>query len=174
MAERSPKKYDKSSTEIGNSMRDILESFHGILKRSKMSAEELADLTFGCDDNGKPHKSHWSLYKELNPEDNTAKLGVIDAYRLMKVSGDIEPLRLMADKLGFIIRRKDDIHPDRPSWQAEHAQDSMELGHMAQLMDAGADPALVQTAAASMAQNAEETAIQYARDYAAGKVQPRQ
>lgn len=149
-------------------MKAILDAAHGILKRSNKSAEEISELAFGVDENGNVRKSHWTLYKELNPNDSTAKLGVIDLFRLMEVTHDVGPLEVIADKLGYLLISKKDVHPDRPTWQGEHAQDSSDLGEMARLMDEGAPPADVQRIAAHLVQNIEETAVQYGRNYDVG------
>lgn len=151
-------------------MREILEAAHGILKRSRLSAKEIAERAFGVNENGTPHKSHWTLYKELNPNDTTGKLGAVDLYRLMVVTGDVQPLEVMADKLGYLLISKKDVHPDRPTWQGEHAQDSRDLGEMARLMDEGAWPSEVQRIAAKLVQNIEETVVQYGRDYDNGVI----
>ena len=151
-------------------MRAILEAAHGILKRSNKSAEEISELAFGVDENGNVRKSHWTLYKELNPNDSTAKLGVVDLFRLMEVTHDVGPLEVIADKLGYLLISKKDVHPDRPTWQGEHAQDSKDLGEMARLMDEGAPPADEQRIAAQLVQNIEETAVQYGRNYDNGVI----
>lgn len=144
-------------------MRDILEAAHGILKRSRKSAEEIAEAAFGTDENGNPRKSHWTLYKELNPNDATAKLGALDLFRLMQVTGDVEPLAIMAHKLGYMLQDVKTVQPDRPTWQGEHAQDSCDLGEMARLMDAGASPLEVQGVATRLIKNVVETVAQYTR-----------
>lgn len=146
-------------------MRALLESFHGIMMRTQMSAEELTEASFGFNSNGRPCKSHWTLYKELNPDDDTAKLGLIDAIRLMEVSGDIEPLYLIADRLGCILRRKDNVQPDCSSWEKQYVQVTVFLGKMCHLLKEGAEPSTIQATVASVIQNLEKTALLYAKDY---------
>lgn len=145
-------------------MKELLEAAHKILKRSSKSAEEIVEQAFGVDENGNARKSHWTLYKELNPNDNTAKLGALDLFRLMQVTGDVQPLALMAHMLGYMLVDKKSVHPDRPTWEAEHAQDTSDLGEMARLMDAGASPAKVHTQAMRACTNLLETAVRYERD----------
>jgi len=146
-------------------MRGLLESFHGIMMRTQMSAEELAEASFGFNSNGRPCKSHWTLYKELNPDDDTAKLGLIDAIRLMEVSGDIEPLYLIADRLGCMLRRKDNVQPDCSNWEKQHVQTTVFLGKMSHLMEEGAAPNTIQATMESIIQNLEKTALLYSKDY---------
>lgn len=142
-------------------MKDILDAAHGILKRSNKSAEEIVELAYGVDESGNPRKSHWTLYKELNPNDTTAKLGAVDLFRLMQVTGDVEPLAIMAHKLGYMLQDVKTVQPDRPTWQGEHAQDSCDLGEMARLMDVGASSFEVQNAAARLIKNVLETVARY-------------
>lgn len=146
-------------------MNEILESAHGILRRSNLSAEEIVEKAFGVDENGSPRKSHWTLYKELNPGDPSAKLGAVDLFLLMKATGDVGPLEVMARLLGYVLLDKRELSPDRPSWEAEHAQDSRDMGEMTRLMDEGAPPAKVQLAGVKLIRNIEETLLQYERDY---------
>lgn len=152
-------------------MNEILESAHGILKRSKLSAEEIVEKAFGVDENGTPRKSHWTLYKELNPSDPSAKLGAVDLFLLMKASGDVGPLEVMARLLGYVLLDKREVTPDRLSWEAEHAQDSRDMGELARLMDEGAPPARVQLAGVKLIRNIEETLVQYERDYVPNSIE---
>lgn len=151
-------------------MKDVLQAAHDMLKNSRMSAEQVAEAAFGTDENGKARKSHWTLYKEMNPEDAGAKLGVADLCRLMAVTGDISPLEVMARNLGYVLRKVDGIEPDQPHWQGEHAQDTRHLGRMSEMMESGANPSIVQTQASRMCTDIEETAIRYAQDFEAGKI----
>lgn len=91
---------------------------------------------------GKPYAT---LTRELNPDDDGAKLG-------------------------YMLLRKDDVHPDQPSWPLEHAQDTQHLGEMARLMAAGAAPEEVQRLGARAIQDIEETVVRYAKDHDAGHV----
>lgn len=151
-------------------MREILESAHGILKRSRLGVEEIVERAFGVDENGTARKSHWTLYKELNPNDSSGKLGAVDLFPLMQATGDVAPLEVMARLLGYVLLDKRDVTPDRPTWAAEHAQDSCDMGEMARLMDEGAPPADVQSAARRLIRNIEETLVRYERDYDAGVI----
>ncbi|MBD5417339.1 MAG: hypothetical protein HDR50_06710 [Desulfovibrio sp.] len=151
-------------------MREILESAHGILKRSSLGVEEIVERAFGVDENGSPRKSHWTLYKELNPNDSSGKLGAVDLFLLMQATGDVAPLEVMARLLGYALLDKRTVTPDRSTWAAEHAQDSCDMGAMARLMDEGATPAEVQSAGCRLIKNIEETLVQYGRDYDAGVI----
>ncbi len=49
---------------------------------------------------GKPYST---LLRELNPFDENAKLGVETLIKIMKVTRSVEPLRFMAEELGFTL-----------------------------------------------------------------------
>lgn len=154
-------------------MRAILEAFHGILKESSLSAEQIVERAFGVDENGNPRKSIFALYREINPTDAGAKLGWVDGCRILEATGIFEPLRLTADRLGFLLVDKRTITPDRPTWEAEHAQDSADMGEMARLMDEGAPPADVQRVGCRLIRNLEETLVRYAQNYDEGVIAQR-
>lgn len=116
---------------------------------------------------GKPYAT---LTRELNPDDDGAKLGADLLLPIMRVTGDVRMLEWLADKLGYILLRKDDVHPDQPSWPLEHAQDTQHLGEMARLMATGAAPEEVQRVGTIAIREIEETLVQYVRDYDAGRV----
>lgn len=145
-------------------MKEILDAAHDILKRSNISAEEIAEQAFGLDENGNPRKSHWTLYKELNPNDTTAKLGAIDLFLLMRATNDIEPLRVQARKLGYILMPVSAINPDKSTWQEEHVQDSGCFGEMARLMCEGKNPDEVEKAMQRLEKELLETFEQYRRE----------
>lgn len=46
-------------------------------------------------------KSHKTLLREVNPEDKKAKLGAETLMKIMEATGNIEPLKLMAQELNF-------------------------------------------------------------------------
>ena len=116
---------------------------------------------------GKPYAT---LTRELNPDDEGAKLGADLLLPIMRVTGDVRMLEWLADKLGYMLLRKDDVHPDQPSWPLEHAQDTQHLGEMARLMATGAAPEEVQRLGARAIQDIEETVVRYAKDHDAGRV----
>ncbi len=49
---------------------------------------------------GKPYST---LLRELNPFDENAKLGVETLIKIMKVTRSVEPLRFMAEELGYVL-----------------------------------------------------------------------
>mgnify|MGYP001380085392 CR=1 FL=1 len=49
---------------------------------------------------GKPYST---LLRELNPFDENAKLGVETLIKIMKVTRSVEPLRYMAEELGYTL-----------------------------------------------------------------------
>lgn len=146
-------------------MKEILDAAYGILKRADISAEEIAIQAYGVDENGKPRKSHWTLYKELNPNDTTAKLGAVDLFRLMAVTGDVKPLEIMAKRLGYILVPESGIQPDCDTWQEEHVQDTCDEGDLMKLMASGADPVEVQARSRLYIKNIMETVISYGDNY---------
>ena len=109
-------------------------------------------------------KAYTTMIRELNPDDDGAKLGADLLVRMMQVSGDIRPLAWLAHKLGYMLIDKKSVHPDRPTWEGEHAQDTSDLGEMARLMDKGASPAKVHAQAMKACVNIAETAVRYERD----------
>ena len=152
-------------------MEQILKILHETLRRSKLSAEEISERAFGRNgSSGKLNKSLSALYKELDPDITTAKLGLIDFIRIVEVTGDIEALEAVARRVGYILRKVSDIQPDQPTWQGEHAQDTRHLGRMSELMSQGVPPSVVQTYATRACEDLEQTSIQYGRDYDAGKI----
>lgn len=145
-------------------MKSILESFHNILKQSPMSAEQIVEKAFGVDENGNPRKSIFTFYREINPTDAGAKLGWVDGMRIQEAVGIYTPLQLTADRLGFLLQDKRSVVPDCPTWEAEHAQDSMDMGDLTRLMANGAPLAEVQAMALKLIKNIEETVVRYERD----------
>ncbi|WP_031485624.1 phage regulatory CII family protein [Maridesulfovibrio frigidus] len=68
-----------------------------VLRHRALSVEQISELTFGS------AKSHWTLYKELNPEDSTAKMGVLDLVPLMKTCGSPAPLEAIAHQMNMVV-----------------------------------------------------------------------
>lgn len=52
-------------------------------------------------------KSVKTLIREVNPEDRKAKLGAETLVEIMKITGGIEPLRLMAEELDYSVESSD-------------------------------------------------------------------
>lgn len=146
-------------------MKDILAALHGILEKSSLSADEIMEQAFGVDENGNPRKSKWTFYKEVNPDDTSAKAGFIDMLRVMKVSGVFDALELAADYCGFALVSKDSIRPDKPNWLEEHLQDTGCLGEMARLMEDAAPSTEVYRAAKKAGREIMETAVSYEAGY---------
>lgn len=68
-----------------------------VLRHPVISVEVITEQTFGST------KSHWTLYKELNPEDSTAKMGVLDLVPLMKTCGSVAPLEAIAQQMNMVV-----------------------------------------------------------------------
>lgn len=86
----------------------------------------------------------------MNPDDGASKLGADLLLPIMRVTKDIRPLEWLAMKMGYALRPLSQTEPDRPTWEAEHVQDSMDMGHMATLMEQHASPDQVQMAAVKL------------------------
>lgn len=110
-------------------------------------------------------KAYTTLIRELNPDDDGAKLGADSLLPMMRATGDIRILEWLADRMGYTLIKKSDIVPDRSSWQAEHVQDTGDLGEMARMMDAGAPPSDVYRQCRKACENIQETAAQYEKDF---------
>lgn len=99
-----------------------------VLGHPAKSAEQICIDAFGVNpDTMQPSKSHWTLYKELNPHDATAKLGYLNLIQLMRATDDMRPAEIMADMLGYKLSPKA-ARPDgedmrHESLQAVHAMD---------------------------------------------------
>ncbi|TIH14843.1 hypothetical protein D0S45_11925 [Marinifilum sp. JC120] len=52
-------------------------------------------------------KTPKTLVREVNPEDRKAKLGAETLVEIMRITGAVEPLRLMAEELDFTIESAD-------------------------------------------------------------------
>ncbi|WP_291329029.1 phage regulatory CII family protein [Desulfovibrio sp. UCD-KL4C] len=68
-----------------------------VLKHGSLSVEQITEQTFGST------KSHWTLYKELNPEDPGGKMGVLDLVPLMKTCGSTRPLEAIAQQMDMAV-----------------------------------------------------------------------
>lgn len=109
-------------------------------------------------DLGKPY---FTLTRELNPDDEAAKLGADLLLPIMRLTGDIRPLEWLASRLGYLLKPESCVKPDRDTWEGEHAQDTVRFGEMSRLMDAGADPDDVDAAKRELIAEIEETAKRY-------------
>ena len=52
-------------------------------------------------------KSPKTLMREVNPEDKKAKLGAETLVEIMRLTGGVEPLKLMAEELDFVVESSD-------------------------------------------------------------------
>ena len=92
---------------------------------------------------GKPYPT---LKRELNPADVGAKLGADALLGIMRSCGSIAPLEWLADRLGYVVRRKGWAEPDRSSWGEEMADVQEAIGEMASRMIRREHPSLVDNA----------------------------
>jgi hypothetical protein len=67
----------------------------------------------------KVNKRYSTLVRELDPEDQGAKLGVDMLLPLMKVCNSSAPLRFLAHKMGYRLSSARKVAPDKPSFHEE-------------------------------------------------------
>ncbi len=80
-------------------MSDKIEkAIQALVVNGPVSVEDLAK---------KLGKSPKTLLREVNPEDKKAKLGAETLVEIMRITGGIEPLKLMAEELDFTIESSD-------------------------------------------------------------------
>lgn len=129
-----------------------------------LSVEEICRAAFGIDsETGKMNKPHWTLFRELNPNDGAAKLGYITLLILMDHLNDDRPLELMAEYRGKFLLNERPV-PDKGSSREEAADDLQAVAEMQAAMAAKADPGAVQTLAAKACDDILQTAIKYAEE----------
>lgn len=141
-------------------MRELVESLQNMVLSRQDSIKELVKQAFGTNELGKANKSHWTLYREINPHDRDAKLGVIDAVKLMLATGDHRPLELIADMLGYSLTRNE-ASPDKPTLHAEMLQDYPAIVAMHSSIDEEAPVAVVVDLAQRARHELDQTVASY-------------
>lgn len=76
----------------------VEKSIQDLVMNGPVSLEKLAERL------GKTPKT---LAREVNPEDKKAKLGAETLVEIMRITGAVEPLRLMAEELDLTIESLD-------------------------------------------------------------------
>lgn len=107
---------------------------------------------------GKPYTT---LIRELNPEDEYAKLGADLLLPIMRITKDVRPLQWLAEKMEYGIIKNSNIHPDMATWQEEQIQDTMLLGQIAKLMLADSPYEIVSAEIDKMIAGLQETRLRY-------------
>lgn len=92
----------------------IVDLLQGLLKKHKMSADEVGALI------GKPGNT---LRRELNPYDDYAKFGVETLIPYMRALNDYSPLEFIAAHSGFRIVPISDVQPNNGSLAEELCDD---------------------------------------------------
>lgn len=115
---------------------------------------------------GKPYAT---LAREMNPDDDGAKLGADLLLPLMQATGDIRPLEWLAHRMGYALLKKGEIKPDSPTWEGEHAQDSAIMGEMVEAMIAGEPAEVIYRIVRKLTKDLSETAVQYERTRGEGE-----
>ncbi|WP_320171411.1 phage regulatory CII family protein [Maridesulfovibrio sp.] len=72
----------------------IDKAIQDLVMNGPVPLEELAD---------KLGKTVKTLVREVNPDDKKAKLGAETLVEIMRITGGVEPLRLMAEELDYMI-----------------------------------------------------------------------
>ncbi len=113
-------------------------------------------------DIGKPYST---LKRELNVDDDMAKLGADALLGIMASCGSIAPLEWLADRLGYVVKPKNFAEPDKPTWAEECTDDTICGGRMVTFMQEGAHPSIIFKLAEEWKSNIDQTATRYSRDY---------
>lgn len=111
---------------------------------------------------GKPYPT---LKRELNPADDGAKLGADALLGIMRSCGSIAPLEWLADRLGYVVRRKGWAEPDRSSWGEEMADVQEAIGEMASRMIRREHPSLVDNASELVKIQLDQACTKYERGF---------
>ncbi|WP_302554098.1 phage regulatory CII family protein [uncultured Bilophila sp.] len=111
---------------------------------------------------GKPYPT---LKRELNPADDGAKLGADVLLGIMRSCGSIAPLEWLADRLGYVVRRKGWSEPDRASWGEEMADVQDATGEMASRMLRHEHPSLVHNASDLVKIQLDQACTKYERGF---------
>lgn len=111
---------------------------------------------------GKPYPT---LKRELNPADDGAKLGADVLLGIMRSCGSIAPLEWLADRLGYVVRRKGWSEPDRASWGEEMADVQDATGEMASRMLRREHPSLVHNASDLVKIQLDQACTKYERGF---------
>lgn len=77
---------------------ELTRLIHSTIIQNELPARDLAEKI------GKPYST---LLREVNPHDSGAKLGVETFMDIIMATGDITPVRYMAEQLGLELVRKD-------------------------------------------------------------------
>lgn len=109
-------------------------------------------------------KPYGTLTRELNPDDDGAKLSVDTFMMMLQHSGDMRPLQWIAECFGYSIVKNEPV-PDKETWQSENVQDMFELGKMSQMMDENNPPYEIFQQAEKVKKEIDETVNQYTKQY---------
>lgn len=113
-------------------------------------------------DIGKPYST---LKRELNVDDDMAKLGADVLLGIMRSCGSVVPLEWLAERMGYIVKPKDFAEPDKKTWPEECVDDAVCGGKMNMLMREKAHPSIVSKSAEEWKDEIDQTNTRYRRDY---------
>ena len=111
---------------------------------------------------GKPYST---VRRELNPDDEMAKLGADTLLGLMQSCDSIAPIEWMADRLGYVVKRKDWAEPDRATWGEEMADVQEAVGIMASCMLKKSSPEVVEGASGEAKTQLDQATTRYRRSF---------
>lgn len=85
---------------------NLVNSVHDLVLESPLGAKNIAQAV------GKPYST---LLREVNPYDAGAKLGAETLMTIMKITGNVSPLKLMASEMGYSLTPSSDGKDDMSS-----------------------------------------------------------
>ncbi len=130
--------------------------------------ELVRDMVFNC---GVPAKAvasalkkpYTTFLRELNPDDDGAKLGVDVLEDIMLECGNVSPLRRMALSLNYRLMPLAGVEPDKDSMAEELLDDLQAVAKYQKAITDGADPAMVQEYLELAVLELEENMVLYRR-----------
>lgn len=78
-------------------MTKVIKAVHEIVTQGKVPAKDIAKAV---------DKKYSTLLRETNPCDTGAKLGVETFMAIIQATGDVGPLELMVQELGYVLQSR--------------------------------------------------------------------
>lgn len=98
-------------------MSKVIKAIHETVVNGKMPSKAIASAI------GKPYTT---LMRETNPYDPGAKLGVETFMAIIQATGDVGPLELMVQELGYVLQSRKQPCMAGAAW-ATHAEKQRKL-----------------------------------------------
>ena len=99
-----------------------------VLRHPRKSVAQIAEEMWGTDEDGNPKDK--KLYREINPMDHGAKLGILDLIPLLRATGELGPLYYINQALGLVAFPMPAGSADRSGLLAKVAEATREFGEM--------------------------------------------